>query len=455
MTKYDYDLFTIGAGSGGVRASRFAGGFGAKVGIAEEKDLGGTCVNVGCVPKKLFVYASEFATDFADARGFGWTVGQSSFDWSTLIENKNKEISRLNGIYEWLLSSKDVDIHTGRARLVDAHTVEVNGKRFTAENILIATGGKPRRPDLPGIEHAITSDEAFFLEELPKSILIVGGGYIGVEFAGIFNGLGVDVTIAQRSAHILRGFDSDIIEHLTAEYDKKGIRIEHYMQMAKIEKLGDGKLSVLMTDGETLTTDMVMVTAGRDSNTRGIGLEEVGVEMEPNGIIKVDDYLRTSVPNIYALGDIIDKYTLTPVATAQGMQLARNIFAGMNYTIDYDNVPTAVFSQPNAGTVGLTEEQARGQFSQVDIYRSAFKPMRNTLSGNEERTMMKLVVDAETDKVLGVHMVGPSAGEIMQGFAVALKAGATKAVFDTTIGIHPTSAEEFVTMRDKVVPSDE
>ena len=429
--------------------------FGAKVGIAEEKELGGTCVNVGCVPKKLFVYASEFATDFADARGFGWTLGESSFDWSTLIENKNKEISRLNGIYEWLLSSKDVDIHTGRAKLIDAHTVEVNGKQFTAENILIATGGKPRRPDLPGIEHAITSDEAFFIEELPKSILIVGGGYIGVEFAGIFNGLGVDVTIAQRSANILRGFDSDIISHLTEEYSKKGIRIEHYMQMAKIEKLADGKLSVLMTDGETLTTDMVMVTAGRDSNTRGIGLEEVGVEMEPNGIIKVDDHLRTSVPNIYALGDIIDKYTLTPVATAQGMQLARNMFAGMNYTIDYDNVPTAVFSQPNAGTVGLTEEQARKQFSQVDIYRSAFKPMRNTLSGNEERTMMKLVVDGETDKVLGVHMVGPSAGEIMQGFAVALKAGATKAVFDTTIGIHPTSAEEFVTMRDKVVPSAE
>ncbi|MFK7805112.1 MAG: glutathione-disulfide reductase [Anaerolineae bacterium] len=450
MTKYDYDLFTIGAGSGGVRASRFAGGFGAKVGIAEEKELGGTCVNVGCVPKKLFVYASEFATDFADARGFGWTVGERSFDWSTLIENKNKEITRLNGIYEWLLSSKDVDIHTGRAKLVDAHTVEVNGKQFTAENILIATGGKPRRPDLPGIEHAITSDEAFFIEELPETILIVGGGYIGVEFAGIFDGLGVDVTIAQRSANILRGFDSDIISHLTEEYGKKGIKILAHHQLEKIELQPDGKRLTTMANGETISTDMVMITAGRVSNTRGIGLEEIGVEMEPNGIIKVDDYLRTSVPNIYALGDIIDKYTLTPVATAQGMQLARNLFAGMNYIIDYDNVPTAVFSQPNAGTVGLTEEQAREQHGQVDIYRSSFKPMRNTLSGNEERTMMKLVVDGESDKVLGVHMVGPSAGEIMQGFAVALKAGATKAVFDTTIGIHPTSAEEFVTMRDKV-----
>ncbi|MFT7587603.1 MAG: glutathione reductase (NADPH), partial [Cellvibrionaceae bacterium] len=436
MTKYDYDLFTIGAGSGGVRASRFAGGFGARVGIAEEKYLGGTCVNVGCVPKKLFVYASEFANDFADARGFGWTVGERSFDWGKLIENKNKEISRLNGIYEWLLSSKDVDIHTGRATMVDAHTIEVNGERFTAENILIATGGKPRRPDLPGIEHAITSDEAFFIEALPESILIVGGGYIGVEFAGIFHGLGVKVTIAQRSGHILRGFDEDIVEHLTAEYDKKGIRIEHYMQLAKIDKEADGKLTVLMTDGETFTTDMVMVTAGRDPNTRGIGLEEIGVEFAPNGMIVVDDYLRSSVPNIYALGDIIDKYTLTPVATAQGMQLARNLFNGTNYTIDYDNVPTAVFSQPNAGTVGLTEQQARERHSQVDIYRSAFKPMRNTLSGNEERTMMKLVVDGESDKVLGVHMVGPSAGEIMQGFAVALKAGATKAIFDSTVGIH-------------------
>ena len=450
MTKYDYDLFTIGAGSGGVRASRFAGGFGARVGIAEEKYLGGTCVNVGCVPKKLFVYAAEFATDFADARGFGWTVGDTSFDWSTLLANKDQEISRLNGIYEWLLSSKDVDIHTGRATLIDAHTVEVNGERHTAENILIATGGKPRRPDLPGIEHAITSDEAFFIEELPESVLIVGGGYIGVEFAGIFHGLGVDVTIAQRSGNILRGFDTDIIEHLTTEYDKKGISIQTEMQLAEIEKQDDGKLLVTMTNGKTITTDMVMMTAGRVPNTRGIGLEAVGVELAPNGMIVVDDYLRTSVPNIYALGDIIDKYTLTPVATAQGMQLARNLFAGTNYTIDYDNVPTAVFSQPNAGTVGLTEHEARDQHDEIAIYRESFKPMRNTLSGNEERTMMKLVVDAKSDKVLGVHMVGPSAGEIMQGFAVALKAGATKAVFDSTIGIHPTSAEEFVTMREPV-----
>ena len=450
MTKYDYDLFTIGAGSGGVRASRFAGGFGARVGIAEEKYLGGTCVNVGCVPKKLFVYAAEFATDFADARGFGWTVGDTSFDWSTLLANKDQEISRLNGIYEWLLSSKDVDIHTGRATLIDAHTVEVNGERHTAENILIATGGKPRRPDLPGIEHAITSDEAFFIEELPESVLIVGGGYIGVEFAGIFHGLGVDVTIAQRSGNILRGFDTDIIEHLTTEYDKKGISIQTEMQLAEIEKQDDGKLLVTMTNGKTITTDMVMMTAGRVPNTRGIGLEAAGVELAPNGMIVVDDYLRTSVPNIYALGDIIDKYTLTPVATAQGMQLARNLFAGTNYTIDYDNVPTAVFSQPNAGTVGLTEHEAREQYDEIAIYRESFKPMRNTLSGNEERTMMKLVVDAKSDKVLGVHMVGPSAGEIMQGFAVALKAGATKAVFDSTIGIHPTSAEEFVTMREPV-----
>ncbi len=450
MTKYDYDLFTIGAGSGGVRASRFAGGFGAKVGIAEKGALGGTCVNVGCVPKKLFVYAAEFATDFADARGFGWTVGETSFDWSTLISNKNTEISRLNGIYEWLLTSKNVDIHNGFATLIDEHTVEVNGQRYTAENILIATGGRPRRPNLKGIEHTITSDEAFFIEELPESILIVGGGYIGVEFAGIFHGLGVDVTIIQRSEAILRGFDSDIVSHLTEEYDKKGIKIEHHAQLDKIEKRDDGKLDVTMHDGSIKTVGMVMMTAGRVPNTSGIGLEEVGVELDSRGNIVVDEYLRSTVPSIYALGDIIGPFTLTPVATAQGMQLARNLFNGTNYTLDYENIPTAVFSQPNAGTVGLTEQEARMKYPSIDIYRTSFKGMRNTISGNEERTMMKLVVDAQSDRVLGVHMVGPSAGEITQGFAVALKAGATKAVFDSTIGIHPTSAEEFVTMRDKV-----
>lgn len=450
MTKYDYDLYTIGAGSGGVRASRFAGGFGAKVGIAEEKELGGTCVNVGCVPKKLFVYASQFATDFADSRGFGWTVGDTRFDWGTLIGNKNTEISRLNGIYEWLLTSKDVDIHTGRAKLVDAHTVEVNGQKFTAENILIATGGRPRRPNFHGAEHTITSDEAFFLEELPESIMIVGGGYIGVEFAGIFHGLGVDVTILLRSDQMLRGFDDDIRSHLTTEYEKKGIKMITNSQIGSVKKADDGRFSVTLSDGSHQTTGLVMMAIGREPNTGGIGLEEIGVEMAPNGTIIVDDYLRTSVPNIYALGDIIDKFQLTPIATEQGMQLARNLYAGTHYTIDYDNVPTAIFSQPNAGTVGLTEAEARNRFENIDIYRASFKGMRNTISGNEERTMMKLVVDADSDKVLGVHMVGDSAGEIIQGFAVALKAGATKAVFDETVGIHPTAAEEFVTMREKV-----
>ncbi|MEM8856797.1 MAG: glutathione-disulfide reductase [Chloroflexota bacterium] len=450
MTKYDYDLYTIGAGSGGVRASRFAGGFGARVGIAEEKELGGTCVNVGCVPKKLFVYASQFATDFADSRGFGWTVGDTSFDWGTLISNKDKEISRLNGIYEWLLTSKNVDIHTGRAKLIDAHTVEVNGHKFTAENILIATGGRPNRPNYPGAEHVITSDEAFFIEELPESIMVVGGGYIGVEFAGIFHGLGVDVTILLRSDQILRGFDHDIRSHLSIEYEKKGIKIHTETQISSVEKLDDGQLKVTLDDGTSQIVGMVMKAIGRVPNTRGIGLENVGVELAPNGTVLVDDYLRTSVPNIYALGDIIDRYQLTPIATEQGMQLARNLFAGTNYIIDYDNVPTAIFSQPNAGTVGLTEAEARARYENVDIYRTSFKPMRNTISGNEERTLMKLVVDADSDRVLGVHMVGDAAGEIIQGFAVALKAGATKEVFDATVGIHPTSAEEFVTMREKV-----
>lgn len=450
MSNYDYDLFTIGAGSGGVRASRFAGSFGAKVAIAEEKHMGGTCVNVGCVPKKLFVYAAEFAEAFVDSRGFGWSVENPNFDWSTLLNNKNTEIERLNGIYDRLLGNANVDVLRGRARLIDAHTVEVDGKTVTAENILIATGGQPRRFDFPGSEHTITSDEVFFIEEFPENILIVGGGYIGVEFAGIFHNLGANVTLVELAPAILNGFDQDIQQALCDEYVKKGIDVRTEIALSEVAKREDGRLDATLTNGDTLVVDTVMMSVGRVPNTAGIGLEEAGVKLTPRGHVEVDEYMRTSVPNIYALGDVMSVVPLTPVATEQGMILARNLFSGGDFKMDYDNIPTAVFSQPNAGTVGLTEAAARERYEQVDIYRASFRPMKHTISGRDERTMMKLVVDGESDRVLGVHMVGPYAGEIIQGFGVALKAGATKAVFDATVGIHPTSAEEFVTMRNKV-----
>lgn len=451
MTQYDYDLFTIGAGSGGVRASRFAGGFGARVAIAEERYLGGTCVNVGCVPKKLFVYAAEFAHDFEDAAGFGWTVGERSFDWPTLIYNKNQEINRLNGIYERLLNNAGVDIINGRARIINEHTVEVDGKQYTTEYILVATGGWPRLPEIPGVEHAITSNEAFYLEQLPERIIIVGGGYIAVEFAGIFNNLGVKVTMLHRGNLILRGFDDDIRATLEEEMSKQGIEVRCNEEIVQIEKEGD-TLTATLKSGDTLTAGAIMYAIGRVPNTKDIGLEGVGVELDEKGAIVVNDYLQSSVPNIYALGDVIDRIQLTPMATAEGMSVARNLFDGQEQVPAYDNVPTAVFSHPNVGTVGLTEAEARHQYKNIDIYLTKFRPMKHTLSGREERVMMKLVVDADTDKVLGVHMVGPEAGETIQGFAVALKAGATKAIFDSTIGIHPTAAEEFVTMRTKVLP---
>ena len=450
MNQYDYDLFVIGAGSGGVRTARFAGGYGARVAIAEEKYLGGTCVNVGCVPKKLFVYAAEFAESFADARGFGWEVEGRSFDWPTLLSNKNGEIDRLNGIYERLLDNADVDLIRGRAVIVDPHTVEVDGKRYTTENILVATGGKPRRFDFPGSELTITSDEVFFIESFPESILIVGGGYIGIEFAGIFHNLGADVKLVELMPHVLNGFDADIQAALREEYVKKGIDIETEVGLQSVEQLPHGRLKATLTNGNELEVDQVMMSVGRVPNTRGLGLEDVGVELTERGHVIVDDYFRTTVPNIYALGDVMSRIPLTPVATEMGMMLASNLFNGTERTFDYDHIATAVFSQPNAGTVGLTEAAARAKYPNIDIYRARFKPMKNTLSGRDERTLMKLVVNQDDDRVLGVHMVGPYAGEIVQGFAVALKAGATKAIFDATVGIHPTSAEEFVTMRTKV-----
>ncbi|GAA4649372.1 glutathione-disulfide reductase [Kistimonas scapharcae] len=444
---YDFDLFVIGAGSGGVRASRMAAAEGAKVAVAEGRFLGGTCVNVGCVPKKLFVYGAHYHEDFEDAKGYGWTVDGVSFDWPTLRDNKTREIERLNGIYENLLKNAGVELIAGYAALVDQHTIAVGDKRYTAERILVAPGSKAFVPDFPGSEHAITSDEAFYLETFPGKVIVVGGGYIAVEFAGIFAGLGAETVLSYRRDLFLRGFDGDIRETLRDEMLKKHINLKFNSTISKIEKLADGQLQVTWQDGTTETADTVMYATGRVPNIKGLGLEQAGVALADNGAIKVDDNFQTSVPNIYALGDVIDRFQLTPVALAEAMALVRHLYKGQPVAMDYSNIATAVFSQPNIGTVGLTEEQARDQYSNVVIFKTGFRHMKHTLSGRDERVFMKLVVDGDSDRVLGCHMVGPDAGEITQGLAIALKAGATKAIFDQTIGIHPTAAEEFVTMR--------
>ncbi len=445
---YDYDLFTIGGGSGGVRASRMAAQFGAKVALAEERYLGGTCVNVGCIPKKIFVYASEFSEDFNDSAGFGWSVGERSFNWSTLIANKDREIARLNGIYEKLLTDNGVRILRARATIADAHTVVVGGDRYTARYILVATGGWPSTPTIPGGELAITSNEAFFLPQFPSRAILVGGGYIGVEFAGIFHGLGAKVSLVHRGDLFLRGFDDDLRRTLAAEMGKREIDLRFNRQVERIEKLPRGVCATL-TDGATLEADLIMFATGRTPNTRGLGLERAGVKLDYEGAVVVDSYSCSSAPNIYAVGDCTDRMQLTPVAIAEGQAVAETLFSGNPKTPDYDNVPTAVFSQPTIGTVGLTEAQARERYRAIDIYKSTFRPLKHTLSGRDEHSFMKLVVDRETDRVLGCHMVGDAAGEIIQGLAIALKCSATKAQFDATIGIHPTAAEEFVTMRNK------
>ena len=447
MSDCDYDLFVIGGGSAGVRAARFSAGYGARVAIAEERYWGGTCVNVGCIPKKLFVYASHFAEDFRDAAGFGWDVGKPSFDWPTLRDNKTREIERLNGIYDHMLKNAGCDLHWGRARIVDAHTVAVGDKTFSARYILVAVGGWPFVPDIPGKEHVVTSNDAFFLEKLPERMVIVGGGYIAVEFAGIFHGLGVEVTQLYRGPRFLRGFDDDIRERLAIEMRRKGIDLRFNANLDGVLK-EDGRTLACLDTGAELETDLVMYATGRKPLTAGIGLEEAGVALEKDGTIKVDEHFHTNVPSILALGDITKGPELTPVALAEGMAIARTLFDDRPTTVNYDLVPSAVFSQPPIASVGLTEAQARDRHGEgLDIFVSEFRALKNTLSGNEERTLMKLIVEQETDRVLGVHMIGPDAGEIVQGLAVALRAGATKAVFDATIGIHPTAAEEFVTMR--------
>ena len=448
MAEFDFDLFVIGAGSGGVRAGRMAAAMGVKVGMAEDRYMGGTCVNVGCVPKKLFVYGSHYHEDFENAAGFGWDVKANGFDWPTLRDNKTKEIERLNGIYRNMLKNAGVNLIEGRARITGPNSVEVSGQTYTAERILIATGGWPFVPEFEGSEHAITSNEVFYLDEFPKRALVVGGGYIAVEFAGIFAGLGAETSLIYRGDMFLRGFDEEVRRFTAEEVAKKNVNLRFNNNISKIEKQADGSLLAHMTDGTTLEADTILYATGRVPNVTDLGLETVNVEQQKNGAIVVNDNFETSEPSIYAIGDVIDRVQLTPVALAEGMALVRNLFGGQDQKVDYNLIATAVFCQPNIGTVGLTEEQAREQYSNVDVYKSSFRAMKHTLSGSDEKTFMKMLVDRDTDKVLVIHMVGADAGEIIQGMAVALKAGATKAVFDSTIGIHPTSAEEFVTMRE-------
>jgi glutathione reductase (NADPH) len=447
--RFDYDLFVIGAGSGGVRAARMAAGYGARVAIAEERFLGGTCVNVGCIPKKLLSYAARFREDFEDAPGFGWNVGPPSFEWERLRENKDREIARLNDVYERLLEASGVRLLRGRARVLGPHRVRVGERDYTAGHLLVATGARAVVPPIPGATLGITSDAAFFLEALPKRALVVGGGYIAVEFASIFNGLGVETTLAYRGPHLLRGFDDDVRQFLAGEMEKKGIRILFNTQVLALEADAGGRRRACFGDGTVETFDLVMFATGRSPSSRGFGLEEAGVELAGNGAIVVDDAFRSSVPSIYALGDVIDRLKLTPVAIHEAMAFAQTHFGASARRMDYENVPTAVFSHPSVGAVGLTEAQARERYSRVDVYTTAFRSLKLTLTPRKERTFMKLVVDGATDRVLGVHMVGPEAGEVVQGFAVAVKGGATKAQFDATVGIHPTLAEEFVTLREK------
>ena len=449
MKKYDYDLFVIGAGSGGVRAARIASGFGARVAIVEDRYLGGTCVNVGCVPKKLLFYASHFSEDFENAKGFGWTVGSPRFYWQNLIKNKNKEIGRLNDVYRKLLDNAGVGLINGRGTLVDANTCVVDSKHYSAERILIATGGWPSIPDIPGKEHVVSSNEVFFLETLPEKIIIVGGGYIAVEFAGILNGLGVDTTLLYRGPLFLRGFDQDVREFVAEEMRKKGIQLKFQINIDCIEKI-DKQLRATLNDKSTLLAGQIMYATGRKPNTEELGIESLGITLDKNAAIVVNHQYQTNIPSIYAVGDVTNRVNLTPVALAEGMFLAKFLFNNEDSLVEYENIPTCVFSQPNIGTVGLTEETAKKKYKQINVYKSSFTPMKHTLSGDDEKTFMKLIVDKETDRVVGVHMVGPEAGEIIQGISIAMKAGARKTDFDKTIGIHPTTAEEFVTMRDPV-----
>ncbi len=453
MSTYDFDLLVIGAGSGGVRAARVAASYGARVAICENSRVGGTCVIRGCIPKKFMVFASHFAEHFEDAANYGWTVGPRSFSWSKFKETRDREIDRLNGIYIRLLGSAGVELMEGSGSLVDAHTIDVDGRRVTADKILIATGGWPVRAKIPGAEHSITSNEFFELDEQPRRAVVVGGGYIAVEFAGILAGLGTETVQLYRGEQILRGFDRDVRATLAQEMRKKGIDIRVASTIQHIERVADG-LIVTCEDGEIFQTDAVVCAIGRLPNVAGLNLESVGVTQKDNGAIVVDEHSRTSVANIFAVGDVTDRIALTPVALNEGLCFAQTVFGGNERIMDHSYVASAVFSQPAVATVGMTESEARAEYANVDVYKSTFRPLLHTLSGRDEKTMMKLLVDADSDRVVGVHMVGPEAAEIVQGLAVAVKMGATKADFDATVGIHPTAAEEFVTMREKYVDEE-
>ena len=422
--------------------------YGARVAIAESGQFGGTCVNVGCIPKKLFSYAAHWREEFEIAQAYGWTTGEPRFDWTVLLKNKDREIARLNAIYERILHVAGVEIHRGRATVLSPHEVEVNGKRHTARHILVATGSWPFLPPIEGKEHAITSNEAFHLESLPERALVVGGGYIALEFASIFHGLGVKTTLSYRGKRLLRGFDGEVGEKIAEEMTHKGLNIHFGGEPAKIIKHADC-LEVCYTDGPHQKTDLVLFATGRKPNTATLGLQNAGVQLAADGAVLVNEYSQSNIPSIHAIGDVTNRINLTPVATAEAMWLARTLFKGERTPIDHDNVPTAVFSHPNIATVGLSEEKARERYGQIDIYKALFRPLKLTLTGKKERTFMKLVVDAASQRVVGAHMIGPDAGEVIQGVAIAVKLGATKAQFDATIGIHPTVAEEFVTMRDK------
>ena len=449
MPSQELDLFVIGAGSGGVRAARMAAQSGARVAIADPAPFGGTCVNVGCVPKKLYSIAAHYAESFEESHGYGWTGPAPTLDWSTLKANRAREISRLNAIYEGALTGAGVTIVRGRAHVVGPHEVEVNGTVHRTRRILVATGAWPVVPEVPGAELAITSNEIFDVAEFPRRLVVVGAGYIACEFASIFQGLGAEVTQLHRGEQILRGFDADVRDFLAAEMRKKGVALRTQVHMKSIVREG-GALRVTLEDGTTLLADQLLYATGRTPRTAGLGLAEIGVALSPKGAVIVDERLRSSVDSVYALGDVIDRVHLTPVALAEAMALVDQLYGKDQRRMSYEFVPTAVFTHPSVGTVGLSEHAARERYGDVRVFRSDFKPLKHTLSGSTERTLMKLVVDAASDRVVGLHMVGDEAGEIVQGFAVALKAGATKAIFDATIGIHPTAAEEFVTLREPV-----
>jgi glutathione reductase (NADPH) len=453
VAKYDYDLFVIGAGSGGVRAARLAALSGAKVAVAEEHRVGGTCVIRGCVPKKLMVYASEFSHHFKTAAGFGWTVEKASFDWARFLIEKDKEIARLSGVYVRNLQNAGAELVHGKARLADDHTIEVEGRgQVTAAKILIATGGRPWMPEaLEGVEHAITSNEAFHLPELPKRIVVAGGGYIAVEFAGIFNGLGVETTLVHRGPNILRGFDDDIRAHVAEEMGKRGIKVMLGCQHQAIEKTATG-LTSRISDGHEIESDVVMFALGREPYTEGLNLEAAGVKLDERGAVAVDEFSRSNVPHIWAVGDVTDRINLTPVAIREGQAFAETEFYDRPTSFDHEMVASAVFSQPPVGTVGLSEADARHKVGKVDIYLTRFRPMKYAFMGGDERCLMKLVVDQATDRVLGCHVVGPDAPEMVQMAAIAMKMGSTKADWDATCAVHPTLAEELVTLRDKHVP---